>query len=221
MSGSQKDPVAEGIWDPRAGSEQALPHPGPHLGPFWTEKLRNLGRNLRINNYNLPWLLQAFVSSSCSAGTVTLGMIMSMSFFLILGAERKKEKKNMFCFLLAWMCGNGNSSSGAAGQWEFCSWASARAKLTVLCTIQACCPGTKELHFCGLLHFPHCLLRSKHRRRLRQKAAGLEWGCRRMEGCSVSLWPRFVVGTDERAFQMGQPLGCRAPEEQSFQISVV
>lgn len=33
-----------------------------------------------------------------------------------------------------------------------------------------------------------------------------------MKGCGVSLSPRFVVGTDERSFQMGQPLGCRALE---------
>lgn len=46
---------------------------------------------------------------------------MSMSFFLILEAERKKEGKNMFWSLLAWVCGNRNSSSEASGKWEFCS----------------------------------------------------------------------------------------------------
>lgn len=54
MPGSQKDPVAEGILDPRAGLEQALPHLGPHPELFWTEKLRNFGRKLRINKHNLP-----------------------------------------------------------------------------------------------------------------------------------------------------------------------
>lgn len=89
----------------------------PTLGPTLGHSgLRNLGRNLRTNNHNLPWLLQAFVLS-CSAGTVTLGITMSMSFFLILGAREVEGKKNMFCSLLAWVCGKRSSSTGAAGQW--------------------------------------------------------------------------------------------------------
>jgi len=33
-------------------------------------------------------------------------MIMSLSYFIILGAERRKEEKNMFCFPMAWVCHN-------------------------------------------------------------------------------------------------------------------
>lgn len=29
---------------------------------------------------------------------------MSLSYFIILGAEKRKEEKNMFCFSVAWVC---------------------------------------------------------------------------------------------------------------------
>lgn len=58
---------------------------------------------------------------------------MSLSYFIILGAERRKEEKNMFCFPMAWV--RQNRLTAALGQHEanaeICSCASAKAKLTI------------------------------------------------------------------------------------------
>jgi len=51
-------------------------------------------------------LFSPHISSPAGQEQLNEEPIMSLSYFIISGVEKRKEEKNMFCFPVAWVCHN-------------------------------------------------------------------------------------------------------------------